>query len=133
MKATSKQYAEALYEITKEKSDQEIDSAISSFVKDLRKNGKVKDLNEIIARFSEVYNKKNGIIEAEVVSAKELSGDQNSEVKTFIKEKYSAEKVIMNNKVDENIKGGIIIKVGDEIIDGSISNKLNKLKIFLKK
>ena len=50
-----------------------------------------------------------------------------------MKEKYKAKEVVIKNKIDENIKGGIIIKVGDEIVDASISGKLRSFKSSLDK
>ncbi|MFA4818059.1 MAG: F0F1 ATP synthase subunit delta [Parcubacteria group bacterium] len=46
----------------------------------------------------------------------------------YVSNKYKAKEVAIKNKIDENIKGGIIIKIGDEIIDGSLSARLNSLR-----
>jgi len=39
--------------------------------------------------------------------------------------------VILKNIIDESIKGGVILRVGDEILDGSIAGRLNDLKKIL--
>ena len=50
---------------------------------------------------------------------------------SYVKNKYSAKEVIIKNTVSEKIKGGVVIKVGDEILDGSVERKLKELKILL--
>ena len=50
-----------------------------------------------------------------------------------MKKKYQAKEVVLKNIVDENIKGGMIVRVGDEVMDGSIAGKLGELKKILVK
>lgn len=133
MKITSTQYAKSLYEVTAEKSKHEIDGVIAGFLKVLRKKNQMKLAKKIIEKFSEIYNKKNGIVEAEVATSRKLESSQVHKVESYIKERYSAKKVILNNKIDLDIKGGIIIKIGDEILDASIARSLAELKNALVK
>jgi len=128
MKISDKQYASALYESAKGKSQKEINSAISNFVKILAKNNQIKNVSSIINKFREIWNKKEGIVEAEVATSRKLESSQVHKVESFIKEKYRAEKVEIIEKIDSNIKGGIIVRVGDEVMDGSVSRSLKELK-----
>jgi F0F1-type ATP synthase delta subunit len=48
-----------------------------------------------------------------------------------IKEKYQAEEVELEMIVDKELKGGIKIVVGEEILDNSIAGKINKLRNVL--
>lgn len=98
----------------------------------LIKNHHLKMAKKIIEKFNGIYNRKNGIIEAEVATARELESSQVHKVESFIKEKYKAKEVVIKNKIDESIKGGIIIKIGDEIIDASLKNSLTNLSKLLK-
>jgi F-type H+-transporting ATPase subunit delta len=128
MKISIKQYAQALYELTLGKSESEINVVIEKFVKELAKNNQIKLSTKILDKFEQMYNKENGIIEAQVTSAFKLEGVEIEKLKAYLLEKYSAKEIIFNNKIDENIKGGVIIKVGDELIDASIAGKLRSLK-----
>lgn len=128
MKATATQYAKALYEATKDKSQKEVDGVLANFVKTLSKNNQTKLAGSIEKKFGEIYNRENGILEAEVVSAHKLESHQVHKVESFLKEKYNANKVEINNIIDKDIKGGIIIKIGDEIIDGSVERQLKELR-----
>lgn len=128
MKATPTQYAMSLYEVTKEKNHPEIDEKVSNLVKILEKNGQLKLAPKIIEKFNEIYNQENGIVEAEAVSREKLTSQLSRKIIDFIKEKYEAKKVFLNSRIDERIKGGIIIKIGYEKIDGSIEGRLKELR-----
>lgn len=128
MKATPIQYAMSLYEVTKDKNHPEIDERVSNLVKILEKNGQLKLAPKIIEKFNEIYNQENGIVEAETVSREKLTGQLSRKIIDFIKEKYEAKKVFLNSRIDERIKGGIIIKIGYEKIDGSIEGRLKELR-----
>jgi F-type H+-transporting ATPase subunit delta len=87
----------------------------------------------ILEKFNVLWNKEHNIIEAEVVSANELKYSQIKKIEKFVKDKYKAKEVILQTKVDLNIKGGFVLKVGDEMIDGSIARQLRVLKSSLEK
>jgi F-type H+-transporting ATPase subunit delta len=131
MKVTVTQYAKTLHEAVKDKSQKEIPEIIAGFVKILAKNNQIRNSGKIIDKFGDIYNKENRIIEAEVVSREVLSNMLSNKLKKFVKEKYQAEKVILKNTVDEKIKGGVVIKVGDELMDASVAKQLRGLKTKL--
>ena len=128
MKYTATQYAKTLYQVTEGKSEKEIEKNISGFLQLLMKNGDMNLKEAITKRFSEIYDAKNGIVIAEVISKEKLSQNLTDKLSGFIKDKYGAKEVVIKNKLDESMGGGIIIKVGDELLDGSIRHQLAKLK-----
>lgn len=131
MKVSNLQYASALYESAKGKSQREIDEIVANFVKILAKNNQIKSSESIVGKFNEIWNKKEGIVEAEVVSRESMGRELRVEIEKYIRKKYKAEKVEIIEKKDPAIKGGIIVKVGDEVMDGSISKQLQNLKKLL--
>lgn len=128
MKVLSKQYAQTLYELTQGKSEDEINGVIKKFAELLKRNRQLNLLSDIAKRFSETWNKNNEVIEAEAISREELGKDLRVKIKKFVKNKYQAREVILKNKTDKKIKGGIIVRVGDEILDGSVSRRLTELR-----
>lgn len=133
MKISTNQYAKALYESTADKSESDVDVFLVNFVKVLAKNRQTKLAIKIINKFGELYNRENGIAEAEAISSRKLEADQIQQIEKFIKEKYDVQEVIINNKIDEEIKGGIILKIGDEIMDASVKRQLRELRNNLRK
>ena len=133
MKISVQQYANALYEATKEKSQGEIDSVLENFIKILAKNNQLRLKNSIIGKFGSIYNQENGIVEARVTSREVLSNELRNKVRIYVRTKYGAKEAVLVEKVDESIKGGIIIQVGDEVMDGSVGRQLKELKKELRK
>ena len=128
MKISVNQYAKSLFELTAEKSEQDVDGVVLNFAKFLQKNRQMKLAGKIIEKFRKIYNKKNGIVEAEIISREKLSGELIAKLNNFIKSKYSAKEVILNNIIDEKIGGGVVIRIGDEVVDGSVGGKLAELR-----
>ncbi len=128
MKITATQHAKALYEATKGKSHQKIDEAVVNFGKILSGNNQLRLGKDIIKKFSDICNSENNIVEAEIVSRDRLVPELVEKVIRFIKKRYNAREVIIQNRIDKSIKGGIIIKIRDEVIDGSMERKLKELK-----
>lgn len=131
MKISIKQYAQALYELTLGKSEQEIDIVVEKFVKELAKNNNIKLSAKIIEKFQDIYNKNNGIIVAQVTSASSLDKEYLEKIEKYLINKYAAKQVILTNKIEASIKGGIILRAGEDILDESVTKKVNSLKIFL--
>ncbi len=131
MKITAKQYAQILYDLTDGKSKPEVETSVADFARYLRDERKLKLAEKIVEHFGAIYNKKRGVVEADVATAEKMNEPMVKKVKHFLKDKYQAKEVVIQNTVDKNIKGGILIKVGDEVIDGSINGKLTRLRIEL--
>jgi F-type H+-transporting ATPase subunit delta len=128
MKITVTQYAKTLYESVKDEPKSQISRIISKFIKILAKNNQLNNSEKIIDKFNDIYNKENGIVEAEITSREVLSNMLNNKLKSFLQEKYKAKEIVLQNIVDEKIKGGIVIKVGDELMDASVAKQLKDLK-----
>lgn len=128
MKTTPKQYAQALFDATADKQPQEIDAIIGRFAGRLRQDGQVKRLHAIIAAFTDLWNRSHGIVEARVASRDRLDAAILADVRQYVAQRYQAQQVILVERIDPLITGGIVIQVGDEVIDASIATQLKKLK-----
>ena len=131
MRISAKQFAQTLYDLTDGKSKPEIEHSVADFARHMEKERKIKLAGKVIEQFGKIYNEKNGIVEAEVVTAEKISEALEKKVKNYIEKKYSAKKVIVKNIIDPKIKGGMIVRVGDEVVDGSIAGRLGELKKLL--
>ena len=82
-------------------------------------------------QFVNINAQKRGDVLADITSADELSDDQRVNIKEQLRT-ILGDKLSLNFKVDKKIIGGLIVKVGSKMIDASLANKINKLKIAMK-
>jgi len=128
MKITAKQYARSLFDEVKDLDKSQADKVVGNFAKVLTENNHVSYLPGIIKQFRNIWNKEKGVVEVEVISAHELDKGSASEIEKFIKEKAGGKTVEINYKVEENIKGGFVVKMNDKIFDVSLRSKLRDLR-----
>jgi len=128
MKISSLQYAKSLYESVQEKTPEEVREIVSGLVKILFKKNQLRLKSEIIQKFEAIYNRENKIIKGEIITREKLADETNSKLENYIKNKYEANEVFLKEEIDEKIKGGIILKVGDDWIDFSVAKQLKNLK-----
>ncbi len=103
----------------------------NTFIKVIEKNKRFSSLGSIITQFININSKKRGDILADITSANELNDDQKNNIINQLKS-ILGDKLSLSFDVDKNIMGGLIVKVGSKMIDTSLANKINKLKIAMK-
>jgi len=103
-----------------------LDPITGNFLGVLARNGRKSELRKIIRAFKRIAAEHRGEISAEVLSAHPLKDDQVDALKAQLR-KRAGRNVTLDMAVDPNILGGIVIKLGSEMIDASIRTKLNRL------
>ena len=103
----------------------------STFLKVIEKNKRFSNLASIITQFININSQKRGDVLADVTSADELNDDQKNNITNQLKS-ILGDKLSLSFDVDKSIMGGLIVKVGSKMIDTSLANKINKLKIAMK-
>ena len=103
----------------------------TTFLKVLSDNKRISNLISIILQFKKINSEKRGDITADITSADELSEDEKNNITNQLKNSLG-QKLSLNFDVDKDIIGGLIVRVGSKMIDTSILNKINKLKIAMK-
>lgn len=88
---------------------------------------RVVQLDEIAQQFDAEINRRLGMAEAEVTSARELSPGERSQMEMRIKA-VTGKTIRASYKTDRNLLGGALIKVGSTIYDGSVRGQLQRLK-----
>lgn len=102
----------------------------SNLVKLLAENRRLNVIAEITEQYETLKAEAEKSIEAEIVSAVEVSATQQSLIAEKLKTRLGRE-VSLKCTIDESLMGGAIIKAGDMVIDGSVSGQLNKLSVEL--
>lgn len=108
-----------------------VDKIMTNFLGLLVQKKRAEILPEIAEEFQTMVNEEKNIVHGSVVSAVELSSDLQSNVQATL-EKLTGKKVQLSTGVDPSIIGGIIAKVGDLVLDGSIKAQLVSLNDSIK-
>ncbi len=98
-----------------------------NFLELLAEKHRMPALFRIRARFDELWAKENRRLTVTVTSAVELDPSVAEEVGTAI-EQQTGQTIELNTVVDDGIIGGLILQVGNMVLDASIHNRLEKLR-----
>ena len=130
MKATSEQYAKLLYEAFKTSSESERKVLIKGIATLIKQNGATAKIADIEARYQIIKKRESGKLEGVVYSAWKLEEKELEEIRKAIavKKDVSKKLVVLKNEIDDGMKGGFIVKFENEIFDGSLDNKIRKVK-----
>ncbi len=98
-----------------------------NFIKILVEKGLVREYSACYKRFRKSYNESHGIADALVTTAVPLSEVQLSQLKEKL-EKVSGKKVLLEQKVDPDILGGVRVDLEGQLFDGSVKGRLSELR-----
>jgi len=85
---------------------------------------------EIIATFQQVIRQRQGVAEAEISSAVELSAAQKKELAATLA-RLTGKKIETKYSLDPALLGGAVVRIGDTIYDGSLRSRLNEMRARL--
>ncbi len=104
----------------------QVDEEGANFLKLLVQNNRL-TLAPTIAKLFEVYKAESeGYVDVEVATAYAFSKEEKQRFTSTL-EKTLSKKVHMNVTVDKSLIGGVLVRAGDRVIDGSIKGQLQQL------
>jgi F-type H+-transporting ATPase subunit delta len=89
-------------------------------------------VREMIADYRKLYDKSRGVTRAEVTSAAPLTDANVAALKESLRATSGGREVDLDTKVDPSIIGGLIVKLGSRMVDGSLKTKLNAIRLAMK-
>ena len=101
------------------------------FVGLVARNRRLFALPQMIVAFNDILAGRRGETTAEVVSAKALSKSQLTALSEALA-KAMGSKVALATRVDSDLLGGLIVKVGSRMVDSSLRTKLHRLRLSMK-
>ena len=103
----------------------------NDFISLLTANKRLDMSREIALAYLDIYRKANNIYLVEVVTASELSNDDESRLKALIQKHLNGGTMEYSSRVDNELIGGFVVNIGSERLDASISNELKQLRLNL--
>ena len=108
-----------------------LDPITTNFLGVLARNGRKNELRAVIRDYRRIASDHRGEATAEVVTARPLNDDQLTALKNQLRSRAGRE-VNVDATVSPDILGGIVVKLGSQMIDASIRTKLNRLALAMK-
>jgi F-type H+-transporting ATPase subunit delta len=103
------------------------DPAFMNFLQALLERHRMPVIFRIRARFEQLWDEENKLLPVEVTSSVELDKEIVQSIGERIGEQ-TGQKVELSSKVDPDILGGLVVRVGNFVLDASIRNRLNQLR-----
>ncbi|PZC50825.1 MAG: F-type H+-transporting ATPase subunit delta [Chloroflexi bacterium] len=100
---------------------------VSNLVGLIVKNGALQILDGVVLEYQKLLDDLQGREQVEITTAIELEEEQKSRLQKQLKDLFGKE-IVLNTNVSQDILGGILIRVGDMIIDGTVRERLTILK-----
>ena len=99
----------------------------ANFLRILLRNGRLTELGAINERFDSVLEERSGVVFANITSARELPDTERNAFQSNL-EKLTGKRVRIDYKVNNEIIGGVVTRIGSTVYDGSVKTKLENLK-----
>ena len=108
-----------------------ISGLTANFLRLIARNRRLFAVADMLKNFRALLARERGEVSADVASAHPLSADQLNALKDALSAQVGKD-VQIDTRVDPNLLGGLIVKVGSRMIDSSLRTKLNNLKVAMK-
>ena len=100
---------------------------VANLVRLLMKRGRLEILPLVASEYQRLLNRRRGIVEATVTSASPLDAAETDAIRARIKTMAGSE-VDLRTAVDPALIGGLTVRVGDTLLDGSVRGRLERLR-----
>lgn len=89
-------------------------------------------LKEKLKEMEKIHLERNNTLLAEVKSVVQLTEDEVKRLVEKLENKYS-KKILLKQEIDKSIIGGLFVRVGDDVIDGTVKSRLDDMKLIMLK
>lgn len=104
----------------------------ANFIKLVAAKRRLFAIRDMIANYEKLYDSWRGVARAEVTSAAALSDAHVAALKEALKGVTGGKDVEISVKVEPSIIGGLVVKLGSRMVDGSLKTKLNAIRTRMK-
>jgi len=105
---------------------------LKNFLRLLLDKNRIGALEEIADYYSRLTDEISNVTRAEVITARALKNEHMDKLQQALT-KLTSKKVKMDVKEDESLIGGLIVRIGDLVLDGSVMAQLKGLKESLRR
>ncbi len=110
----------------------DLSGIMKSFLILLFDKGRIGFLREIASYYKDLADELKGVVKASIVSATALSSDAVAKIKEALSKRVG-KNIVLKVEQDPSLIGGVVTKIGDLVLDGSVKTQLMNLRETLKK
>lgn len=118
---------EAKKELVQKLFEAQLSPIVYNFLRLLIDKRRENILRGVLAEYKNLANAAQNIVPAEVTVARPLAQKQQAQLVEKLKS-ITGKRVVIETKVDQSIMGGVIVRIGDKLIDGSVVCQLKTLQ-----
>ncbi len=104
----------------------------ANFIKLVAAKRRLFAIRDMIAQYGKLFDAFRGVTRAEVTSAAPLSQANVAALKESLRAVSGGRQVDLTARVDPSIIGGLVVKLGSRMVDGSLKTKLNAIRTRMK-
>jgi F-type H+-transporting ATPase subunit delta len=104
----------------------------ANFVKLVATKRRLFAIRDMISAYNKLNDAFRGVARAEVTSAAPLSDAQVASLKETLRAASGGRDVNLDTRIDPSIIGGLVVKLGSRMVDGSLKTKLNAIRLSMK-
>jgi F-type H+-transporting ATPase subunit delta len=93
----------------------------------LVRRGRIEQLPRVATEFRRLDDQRNGLTHATATSAAPLGPDEVRSITAHL-EQLTGGTIALETSVDPDLLGGVVVRVGDRLIDGSVRGRLERLR-----
>ena len=107
-----------------------VHEAVQNFIKVVVDKGRAQALPDIVRSFIQMYHERQGELMVKVATAHPLEDDQRDKLRAVLKKKFASKgytDVILDERVDAKLLGGVVVRTGDNLYDNSLKTRLSAI------
>lgn len=104
---------------------------LTNFLGTMAANGRASEIPDAQTAFDELYARERGVKRAVVTTAKPMTEEQRSRLEGIVAKAVGSD-VEMSEEVDEDLIGGIQLRIGSTLVDASLKAKLDRMNTAMK-
>ncbi|HCY87321.1 MAG TPA: F0F1 ATP synthase subunit delta [Desulfobacteraceae bacterium] len=109
-----------------------VSAVMKSFLILLFDKGRIGFLRDIASYYNDMADELNGVVKATVTSARKLTKKATEKIQKSLAQK-TGKTIVLSVEEDPSLIGGIVTKIGDLVLDGSVKTQLMNMRETLKK
>jgi len=104
-----------------------VNEIVQNFLKVVIDKGRADALPQIVTAFVAMYHERQGELVVKVQTAQALEDDDRDRLRRILRSKFKSKgytDVVLDEKVDARLLGGVVVRTGDDLYDGSLRTRL---------